>query len=322
MAAETKASERVFKIVQIGCGVVGKAYVDAYKEKKNIVIGIEANKTLIALYGKETPMFFVGDDLSRLSEIDFVMISIDTPLRDDKLDLTNLFRSLPNVATIVNNNPDVMIIIRSTVEPGTTVRYKAQLEALVNKEVKVLFQPEFLRAKTALEDARNPWHIVLGADSKTIVTKLLGLYTNYTALENITILSIEEAESMKLFHNCYNAAKISWHNQAQRLVDRINARKGLKMDIKKITEAMTRTCEGLLNPAYGTTPGHAYYGTCLPKDSKELSRLEKEYGLEAPLFTAVVQVNDLVKATDKAEVLDGDHHMAFNILKAKNPIAA
>jgi len=313
---ESKISN-TFKIVQIGCGVVGYAYVGAYKAKGNIVIGIEASKRLIEEYKSETTMYHIEDDLNGILGVDFVMISINTPLKGTKLDLSYLFSSVPNVATIVKNNPDVIVIIRSTVEPGTTKRYKSDLEAVVGKPVIVLFQPEFLRAKSALEDARNPWHIVLGAEDGINISKLWLLYTNYASIKDITLLSIEEAESLKIFHNCFNAAKISFFNQADRLVKRMNERKELKMDINKIIGTLTQTCEGLLNPKYGTTAGHAYYGTCLPKDSAELARLEQEFGLEAPLFTAVVQVNDVTKKTDKAEVLDGDHHMRFNILQSK-----
>ncbi|AYV83842.1 MAG: GDP-mannose 6-dehydrogenase [Hyperionvirus sp.] len=317
---EAKAPEHKFGIVQDGCGVVGGAYMEAYEAKGNKVIGIEANKELINKLKLKFEMYHIKDNLSLITGIDFVMISINTPLKGKKLDLTYLFSSLPNVAEIVKNNPDVMVIIRSTVEPGTTKRYKADLEALVGKRVDVLFQPEFLRAKSALEDARNPWHIVLGVDASTDITKLMNLYTQFTDAKHISTMTIEEAEILKSFHNCYNAAKISWFNQAHLLVKRINESKGLTMDIHKITTTLTKTCEGLLNPKYGTTAGHAFYGSCLPKDSTELATLEQEYGLEAPLFTSVVKVNDIIKRTDTAEIIDGDHHMTFDILQGKKVI--
>ena len=47
----------------------------------------------------------------------------------------------------------------------------------------------------------------------------------------------------------------------------------------------------------------------LPKDSCELARLEKLYGMPTTLFQAVCDVNDVVKSTDKEEILDGDHQI-------------
>ena len=80
---------------------------------------------------------------------------------------------------------------------------------------------------------------------------------------------------------------------------------------------------GILNPRYGTTSGHAYYGTCLPKDSSELRGLEAEYGLQASLFKSVCDVNDIYVGTDVAEVLDGDNHIPSSDLAAiANAVAA
>lgn len=86
-----------------------------------------------------------------------------------------------------------------------------------------------------------------------------------------------------------------------------------------MNKIVAQTAEGILNPKYGTTSGHAYYGTCLPKDSSELRGLEQEYELPAQLFKSVVDVNDIFVKTDKAEVLDGDNHMSFQILAESQP---
>jgi hypothetical protein len=48
----------------------------------------------------------------------------------------------------------------------------------------------------------------------------------------------------------------------------------------------------------------------LPKDSAELARLENVYGLPVNMFQAIVDVNNVVKAMDKEEVLDGDHQIS------------
>lgn len=309
---------KCYNVVQIGCGVVGKAYVDAYKKVGCNVVGIEASKKLIDMYKNEITMLHVDDDMNSLKDIDFVMISINTPLRGEKLDLSYLFSSIKNVSVIVKNNPDVFIVLRSTVPAGTTSKYKECLEKETGRSVKVLFQPEFLRAASALEDAANPWHIVVGVDEGTDISKLLDLYGRFTHSENITILNIPESETLKLWHNSYNAMKISYFNHCDTLNKAICLKKGINMDTDKILATMVKTCEGLRNPKYGTKVGHAFYGTCLPKDSAELAAQEKEYGLEVPLFECVVRVNDEIKKNDKEEVLVGDHHVAFSVLCEKN----
>lgn len=306
-----------FRIVQIGCGVVGRAYVSAYEKVGCQVIGIEASEKLIEMYKKNMNIYHINDDLSNIKDIDFIMISICTPLKDDKLDLSYLFNSIPNVATLVTNSPNVLVIIRSTVPPTTTREYKTRLEMIVKHSVNVLFQPEFLRAMSALDDAMNPWHIVFGVDDGVDVSNLLELYSRFVPKENITIMTIEESELLKVFHNSYNATKISFTNQSSLLCNAISEKHKVPINCEKIMATMVKTCEGIRNPKYGTKPGHAYYGTCLPKDSAELASLEKTYGLSARLFENVVKVNDEIKKTDKEEIINGDHHITFDKLKSE-----
>jgi UDPglucose 6-dehydrogenase len=331
-------------IVQIGCGVVGKAYVDAYKKVDCNVVGIEASKKLIDMYKDEMTIYHIDDDMSNLRDIDFVMISICTPLKGEKLDLSYLFSSIKNVSVIAKNNPDVIVILRSTVPPGTTKKYRDELEKVVGAPVKVLFQPEFLRAVSAREDAINPWHVVIGIDFDSIKSKyltnsnsqdmnennlysldvldfycpkILDLYCRFVSKDDISILNIEESELMKMYHNSYNAMKISYTNHCDTLNQSISATTGASINTNKIFETMVKTCEGLRNPKYGTKAGHAYYGTCLPKDSAELASLEKEYGLEVPLFDCVVKVNDEIKKTDKEEILVGDFHVSHSAMSKR-----
>lgn len=304
-----------YRIVQIGCGIVGKAYIDAYKKENCHVIGIEYSEHLVEKYSKEMEIYHTSDNMSTIKKIDFIMVSVCTPLKGDKLDLSYIFNTIDNVAQIVKNSPDVLVILRSTIPPKTTRVYKNKLETIVGQDVNVIFQPEFLRAESALEDAKNPWHIVFGVDENMDIFKLIDLYSRFIEKDRITIMKIEEAELLKIFHNCYNATKISFTNQCYLLNKAISKELEIDIDSEKIMSTMVKTCEGLLNPKYGTKPGHAYYGSCLPKDSKELSFLENQYKLIVPFFDSVVKINNEMKKLDGKEILNGDFHMSFNKLK-------
>lgn len=304
-----------FTVLQCGLGVVGGSYFQAYKKVGFKVYGIEANKALVEKYNTDGNCYHVDDDMSTITDVDAIMLSINTPLKGKKLDLTYLFSSLKNVAEIVKNSPDAYVVVRSTVPPGTTRKYKQQLEEMVGFPVRVLFQPEFLRDKTCLQDALNPWHVVIGRDEGEDVEKFRELYLYYVDNDSITEMSVEEAEYLKIIHNSFNAAKISFFNQCKLLIDSINERNDLNMDINVISECITKTCEGLMNPRYGTKAGHAYGGSCLVKDSAEFASLEEDYGLEAKMFKSVVDVNKIFQRTDEKEIIHGDHHMDFRLLK-------
>jgi UDPglucose 6-dehydrogenase len=304
------SSTNSFHVVQIGCGVVGYPYACAYRDAGNRVTGIEANTTLVEKYKKELEMYHVNDDLSKIDNVDFILISINTPLKGEGLDLSYLMSSVRNVTTILKNSPNALVVIRSTVPPMTCKIYKEKLEQELGAPAKVLFQPEFLRAATAYEDAMNPWHVVIGHDKTDNVDHLKKLYMQFVPDSKISLMSVEEAEFLKVMHNCYNACKISFFNSCGLLVNSINARHTLDIDVNKISSTMVKTCEGLMNPKYGTYAMAAYAGVCLPKDSAELARLEKVYGLPTTLFQSVVDVNNVVKKMDKEEVLIGQHQIS------------
>jgi UDPglucose 6-dehydrogenase len=310
-----KESKSSYHIVQIGCGVVGYAYVQAYKSVGCKVTGIEASHNLINKYKDEMDIYHIKShhQIESIKNVDFIMISVCTPLKGKRLDLKYLWNTIPNVATILESSPKAIVIIRSTVPPGTTKKYQEILRDFTGMDdVTVAFQPEFLRAVSATADAMNPWHVVLGLDKDVDTENLIKLYSKFVDKKEISILSIEEAEMLKMIHNSFNAAKISWFNQCNLLIKKLNERFGTDINTDSITSTLVKTCEGLKNAKYGTKTGHAYYGSCLPKDSAEFASLEEELGLAVPLFKAVVEVNNEVRKTDKQEVLVGDFHIPFS----------
>lgn len=309
---------RKFNIVQFGYGVLGKAYVEAFKSKGNHVSIVEANKELVTSYKDKLDIYHLTDDLSGISNVDFIMLMICTPLKDGKLDMSYIYNSVPQVATILKKNPTALVLIRSTVTPKTTVQYKAALHALLPSEqpVYIGMQPEFLRAASSYDDALNPWHVVLGHQDlpSDQIDKFYGLYTKYVTHDKITLLTVDEAELMKIFHNSYNACKISYFNNCLMLCNAMNKKNGTSIDMNNIAKVMVHTCEGLLNSRYGTKSGHAYWGTCLPKDSAELQSLESIYGLDTKFFDSIVNVNEAIKSHNDEVILDGDFHMPFDML--------
>jgi UDPglucose 6-dehydrogenase len=181
----------------------------------------------------------------------------------------------------------------------------------------VVFQPEFLRAKTAFEDAMNPWCVVFGTDNleSSYLKKLIDFYGMFIAEDQVRVMGYEEAELLKLWHNTFNACKISYFNSCMLMSQAIENKAGVKINTDYVTSIMTKTCEGLMNPKYGTKAGHAYYGTCLPKDSAEMKCLEREYNVPGGIMSSIVAVNNVIKAGDKEEILDGDCHVPFTTLQ-------
>lgn len=116
---------------------------------------------------------------------------------------------------------------------------------------------------------------------------------------HILFSTAEEAELGKIFHNGFNAAKISFFNQAGRMASAVAAEIGRHVSMSKIQGILPISCEGLWNPRYGTISGAPFGGHCLPKDCQALASLEAALLTNADdqpepcprFFGAVVEVN-------------------------------
>lgn len=295
------ASRQVFRIVQIGFGVLGKAYHEAYTARGNSVSVLESNKDVVQQFKGNVDIHHTSDNLDSISEdVDFIMIMVCTPALADsqRLDMSFLHRTLPNVAQLLRTSPDALVLIRSTISPLETRRYRELLQELLPYvKINIGFQPEFLRQRSAVADALRPWQVVLGSDELDARCRetFRALHLQYTSNDNIVEMALEEAELLKLFHNGFNACKISYFNNCMLLCQRVAESSGCQVDMHTISRAMVKTCEGLFNPSYGTQAGRAYDGGCLPKDSVELGCLEQEYGLSTRMFSSITHVNAVMQ---------------------------
>ncbi len=126
------------------------------------------------------------------------------------------------------------------------------------------------------------------------------ILTYVLAESKICFTTFEEAELGKMIHNAFNAAKISFFNQAWRLASAVSAASRTPVSMDVIQQFLPSSCEGLWNPKYGTVSGAPYGGHCLPKDSQAMAFLESALLTDIAdrqkscpqLFKAVVEVNE------------------------------
>ncbi|MCX6760416.1 MAG: hypothetical protein NTW46_03695 [Candidatus Nealsonbacteria bacterium] len=227
--------------------------------------------------------------LEELNKADIIFICVPTPYKEDiGFDYSCIEEALSNI------KGNKTIVIKSTVLPGTTQKMQDKYP-----QHKILFNPEFLQEKTAIEDMKNPYEQIVGytnlsRDLAEMILKIL------PKAENEFIVSSGEAEMVKYFSNTFLATKVVFANQVYDLCQKL----GLDYDsIKKMAKVSPRFAFSHFD--VWTDGYRGYSGHCLPKDTKSLIRFANENGIELGLLKKADEINDeIIKNNEKSEKQD------------------
>jgi len=301
------------QVMIIGSGIVGQATGKGLiKRGISNVLFVDLNPQVLKSLGDQG--FNVCSPAQIKNEIENFAISmfcLPSPFNEElgKLELKHIKQSLVDYAKSLRNckskNNYHLIVIRSTVPPGTTEKLLIPLIEKYSKmkagsDFGVCMQPEFLRSVFSEQDFNNPRTIIIGEHDKYSGEVLERLYKFAGFKVPIVRVNLRTAEFVKYIGNYFNATRISFANELWALA------KELGVDSNSALEIALNAAEGFWNPSYATYGGQPYGGRCLPKDIKTFITFCKEIGVDMPILRAVASVNSKMEVLAKqGDVPDG-----------------
>lgn len=291
------------KISVFGLGYVGCVGIGCFAKLGYSVIGCDVDSRKVALISSGRPtiverdvdeLIAEGFSSGRISatesaeravlESDISFICVGTPVTDkDGLDLQFIDSVVENIGrALLKKNDFHLVVLRSTVPPGTNERIGKRLEQLSGKKLDVDFSvvsnPEFLREGKAVEDFMNPPLTVIGCDCAKARDIMRSLYSPLNS-EIIEVLP-RVAEMIKFVNNSFHAMKVAFGNEVGAIC------KQLDIDSHEVMKLFCKDSQLNISPVY-FMPGFAYGGSCLPKDLKGLNYLASSHDVQVPLLSSV-----------------------------------
>src|SRR5262249_31946912 len=141
-------------------------------------------------------------DLARaVAPAQLIFIAVGTPQDEEGgADLRNVWSLAGHLAEHLT--PDKVVVIKSTVPPGTNLEFTNRLNKKVRFPAQVASNPEFLKEGAAIDDFMKPDRVVVGVRSAEVAELLRELYTPFLRTERpFLAMSPESAEMTKYVAN-------------------------------------------------------------------------------------------------------------------------
>ena len=248
------------KISVVGIGTVGRPLFEALRYYHKDVVRYDKYKSL--------------DSWDDVLSTDITFICVPTDESDDgRLDMAHVEEILSNLSRAAYGG---LVVVKSTLKLGYI---SDAIQRYTDLDIAVF--PEWLRAIHAFPDTLSPEMTVLGVKNSRQGDIILDVCCWHNKKDAI-VLSPEEAVMVKLTANALASTKITFANQIMLIC------KEYGLDAERIMDAIKtdpRCC-----PRY-LSPGGAYGGYCLPKDTSELANSIPDENL----FDMVQRINNLIK---------------------------
>ena len=254
--------------------------ISELQSSKSGIEDISDNEIATALAsGKYKPT----TDYSEVRNSNVILICVPTPLTKNNLpDLSAVANSAKELSKYLQK--DSLVILESTVEPGTTrdffVPMLEKSSGLSRDNFNVAFSPERIDPLNKNWNIKNTPKIVAGLTEKS---KILAVDFYSKFIDTVVpVDSIEVAETAKLLENSFRLVNISFINEISIFCEKLG------LEINDVVKAASTKPYGFM-PFY---PSIGAGGHCIPVDPVYLSNSANRLGVKSRFIDLATQVNN------------------------------
>jgi GDP-mannose 6-dehydrogenase len=233
----------------------------------------------------------IGDTLA---ECDLAIVCVGTPSgvdgAHDMRFIAAVTRSIAEAAQPARGRR-LTVAYRSTMRPGSTEQiivplFRAALGEAWADAVELVYNPEFLREASAIDDFFAPPKIVIGTYDGSPSAAMARLNEGISA--PLFQTGLREAEMTKFVDNSWHAVKVAFANEIGRVCQTLG------ISASQVHQVFAADTKLNISPAY-TRPGNAFGGSCLPKDVRALQHIAADIGANTHLVDALIRSNEAHK---------------------------
>jgi UDPglucose 6-dehydrogenase len=230
---------------------------------------------------EEGRLRFVADPAEAATETEAAFVCVGTPTTPEGATDLEAVEGAAEAIGRAATSP-IIVVVKSTVPPGTGDRVAALLDRL-GVEAAVVSNPEFLREGKAVEDSIRPLRVLVGTDGPEAAATMRRMYRPLIE-DGVPYVETDRrtAELAKHACNAFLALKVSYMNALARVCETAGG------DVTVVAETMG--VDPRIGPAY-LAAGLGYGGYCLPKDLRAFEWAAGEFGYQFGLLHEVERIN-------------------------------
>lgn len=254
----------------------------------------------VRVYDKD-PTKSVDTIEETVNESEFIFLSVPTPSnKDGSMNLDIVHQALQDISD-VNERDDNIVLLRSTVTPGTTRKLQEKFD-----NIRIVFNPEFLTERNAKYDFINQARIIIGGGDVQLqrydVERVGDLYrSRFGESQPVIETNWETAELIKYMSNCFFTTKISFLNEMYQIAEKSG------VDWSVALDGFFR--DGRVGHSHMNIPGpdgkFGFGGSCFPKDIQALINFGESLGLNMSTLKGAWNTNLEVRPERDWEELKG-----------------